>query len=144
MTALLMYRPWTRQTVRRSVVRPLAVAVAMITAGAAWPAPARADSPNGPVTNVLNAPGNNGSVSTTMAGIGQSICPMLVKPGATFASVASQMAGTMRISPAIAGLVMQMECPGVMTSLANGKMPFPLQIPGANLAPPIGSQSPGR
>jgi hypothetical protein len=92
--------------------------------------------------------GNNGPVSTAIAGIGQSICPMLVQPGATFASTASQMAGNTGLSPAIAGFVtsmaIQMECPGIMTSLANGNMPFPLPLlPGANPAPPVPFQLPG-
>jgi hypothetical protein len=146
MTALPMYRPWTRWTVRRfSVVRPLVVAAGVIAAGAMLPALAHADPPSGPVTGVLNNPGtgNNGSLSNTMAGLGQSICPMLVKPGATVASVASQVAGGMQVSPAIAGLAIQMGCPGFMTSLANGKMPFPLQVPGVNPAPQIPFLSPG-
>ena len=36
----------------------------------------------------------------------------------------------------VASMAIQMECPGMMTSLANGKMPFP--IPGANSMPMLG------
>ncbi len=167
MTALTMYRPWTSPTIRRSsvvrqlaawvdlinaaaaVLRPLVVTAAVITAAATSSTPAHADPNNDSITNALNKAGigNNGPVSTAIAGIGQSICPMLVKPGATFASMASQMAGNTGLSPAIAGFVtsmaIQMECPGVMTSIANGNMPFPLQAPGADPAPPIPFQPSG-
>ena len=142
MTSLTMRHPWTspmighasmaRQLVAwadlinaaATVLRPLVVSAGVITAAARSSTPARAD----PLNNV--GIGNNGPVSTAIAGIGQSICPMLVQPGATFASTASQMAGNTGLSPAIAGFVtsmaIQMECPGIMTSLANGNMPFPL------------------
>lgn len=167
MTALMIYRPWTGQPVRRpsgvrrpaawadlvkaasAVLRPLVVTVGLLIAGAMSLAPAHADSPNDPVATALNNAGigNNGSLSTAIAGVGQSICPKLVKPGATFASIASQLAGNTGLSPGMAGFVasmaIQMECPGVMTSLANGKMPFPVQALGSNLGLPIPSQSPG-
>jgi hypothetical protein len=165
MTALMMYRRWTEQPVRgasgvrppaaradlikaaAAVLRPLVVTAGVITAGAMSLAPAHADPPNDPIAAALNNAGigNNGSFSTAIAGVGQSICPKLVKPGATFASVASQLAGNTGLSPGMAGLVasmaIQMECPGVMTSLANGNMPFPVQALGANPALPIPFQS---
>ncbi|MEZ0363395.1 DUF732 domain-containing protein [Mycobacterium sp. pUA109] len=132
-----------------SALRPLVVSIAVITAAATGAAPAQADPPGDSSTNVLTSVGigNNGPLSTAVAGIGQSICPMLVQPGATFASVASQLAGNTGLSPAIAGFVtgmaIQMECPGVMTSLANGDAPFPLQLAGGSPAPPIAFQPPG-
>ena len=125
-----------------AVLRPLLITTAVIAAATASPAPAHADPNGASITNPLNQVGigNNGPVSTALAGIGQSICPMLVQPGATFASVASQMAGNTGLSPAIAGFVttmaIQMGCPSFMTSLANGNLPFPLQLPGANPALP--------
>jgi len=158
MTALTMYRPRTEQPVRcdcgvqpraawgdlakvaSAALRPLVVAVGVIIAGAVSLAPAHADPPTDPITAALNGAGiaNNGSASTAIAGIGRSICPMLVKPGATFASIASQLAGNTGLSPGMAGLVagmaIQMECPGMMTSLANGNMPFPMQALGGPAA----------
>ena len=88
--------------------------------------------------------GNNGSFTDKIAGIGQSICPSLVKPGATIASITSQLSGKTGLPPNMAGMVagmaIQMECPGVMTSLAHGNMPFPMQalggMPGAGLGLP--------
>ncbi|WAC93271.1 hypothetical protein [Mycobacterium sp. Aquia_213] len=167
MTAPMMYRPWT---VRRSsedrqptawadfinaaaaALRPFAVAAGILTAGAALPALAQADPSPDPVTAALNGMGNgtNGSLTNSLAGIGQSICPALVKPGATLASVTSQLGLIKGLPPNMAGMVasmaIQMECPGVMTSLANGKMPFgmpganpsmPFQLPGANPVPQL-------
>jgi hypothetical protein len=159
-----MHRPWTSPwrhpaVVRQlalwmdvinaaaSVLRPMLVSAGIVTAAVASPPPAHADPLDGSITNTLNnvGIGNNGPVSTALAGIGQSICPMLVQPGATFASVAAQMAGKSGLTPTIAGWVtsmaIQMECPGVMTSLANGNVPFPL--PGVDAAQPLPFQLPG-
>jgi hypothetical protein len=163
MTPLTMYRPWTPQTVRRSTavrrptgwadfinatavtLRPLALAAGIMAAGAALPALAQADPSTDAITAALNGGGTgaNGSLTNGLAGIGQSICPALVKPGATLASVTSQLGLLKGLPPNMAGMVagmaIQMECPGVMTSLANGKMPFPM--PGANPSMPF--QLPG-
>jgi hypothetical protein len=160
MSSPTMHRPWMSPTLRHgrvarqpgiwvdvvnaaaAVLRPLVVMVCVITAAATWPIPAHADPPGQPVNNVVNnfGIGNNGPLSTTIAGIGTSICPMLVQPGATLASTASQMGGGGGLSPTIVGFVASMAiqngCPGFMTSLANGNMPFPLQLPGANPGPP--------
>ena len=172
MTSLTMHHPWTRTAVptmhrpwtspwrhpavvrqfglwmdvinaAASVFRPMLVAAGIIIAAVASPPPAHADPLNNTLNNV--GVGNNGPVSTALAGIGQSICPMLVQPGATFASVAAQMAGNNGLTPTIAGwitsMAIQSECPGVMTSLANGNVPFPL--PGADPAQPLPFQLPG-
>jgi Protein of unknown function (DUF732) len=167
MSSITMYRPWTLPTLRRpmlvrqvgvwvdvinvaaAVLRPLLVSAGIVTAVVVSPPPAHADPLDGSITNTLNnvGIGNNGPISTALAGIGQSICPMLVQPGATFASTAAQMSGNNGLTPQIAGWVtsmaIQMECPGVMTSLANGNLPFPLQMPGANPAAPGPFQLPG-
>jgi hypothetical protein len=114
-----------------TVLRPLAVMVGVITAGGTSLGPAHADPPNG----------------SAGAAIGQSICPMLVQPGATLASIASQLTGSTGLSPGMAGFVatlaIQAECPSFMQSLANGKMPFPLQGLGANTPLAVLGQSPG-
>jgi hypothetical protein len=177
MAALTTYRPSTTETVRRSsvalqptawadfinaasaVLRPLAVAASIVIAGATLPVLAHADASNDPISGALTGAGigNNGSVSAAIAGLGKSICPSLVKPGATLASIASKVSGNTGLSPNMAGIVtsmaIQMECPGFMTSLANGNMPFPLQtpgvlglpsIPGAGPAAPNSLAMPGR
>jgi len=148
MPALTLYRPRTTGFINAAsaALRPLAVAAGIIAAGAALPALAHADPTNDPITAALNGTGtgNNGSFTDKIAGIGQSICPSLVKPGATLASITSQLSGKTGLPPNMAGMVagmaIQMECPGVMTSLAHGNMPFPMQalggMPGAGLGMP--------
>jgi hypothetical protein len=87
---------------------------------------------------VLNSAGigNNGPVSGTIAQVGQSICPMLVKPGSGLASGAAQISGNGGLAPPLAGflvgMAIQSQCPSFMTSVANGNMPFPISggIPG--------------
>ncbi|MET0473043.1 MAG: DUF732 domain-containing protein [Mycobacterium sp.] len=167
MTSLATHRLWTSPTLRNAMVirqrlgwvrhvvaiglafRPLVVTLAIAAAAAMWPAHAHADVLGDTTTNGIGA---NGPLSTTLAGIGQSICPMLVKPGGTLASMATQMSGHDGLAPTIAGFVastaIQAECPSWMTSLANGQMPAglealtsmagpALQLPGTAPASPL-------
>ncbi|MEY8018553.1 hypothetical protein [Mycobacterium servetii] len=170
MTALMMYPPWVEQLVRRAswvrpaafaALRPLAVTAGVAAAGAMSLAPAHADPPTDPITSVLGGAGTGGgSFNDTLAGIGQSLCPMLVQPGAQLATIASQLSGKPGLPPemvgAVASMAIQAECPGVMTSLANGQMPsvlgglggnsgmpLPLQLPGLSPAAPSPLQVPG-
>jgi Protein of unknown function (DUF732) len=142
MAALMTSRPWIPDFISATsaALRPLAVAAGVVAAAATLPALAHAD----PSTTALGGTGtgNNGALTDKIAGIGQSICPSLVKPGATLASVTSKLSGNSGLSPGIAemvaGMAIQMECPGVMTSLAHGQMPnmpFPMQVPGAGPSP---------
>jgi hypothetical protein len=170
MTSLTMYRPWTAPTLRNAMVvrqrlgladcigavalilRPLVVTFGIVAAAVLWPAHAHADVVGDSGTSALNGIGigNNGPISTTLAGIGQSICPMLVKPGATLASTMTEMSGHNGLAPTIAGFVastaIQTQCPSWMTSLANGEMPAGLQaltsIAGPALGLPGASSSP--
>ena len=76
------------------VLRPVVVSVGIIVAAVTWATPGRADVGDS-VATVLNTVGigNNGPVSSVIAQIGQSICPLLVQPGSNFASSATQMSG---------------------------------------------------
>lgn len=118
-----------------TVLRPVVVAAAVFTAALAAVPAAQADSVGDAMAPVLNGAGigNNGPVSSAIAQMGQSICPMLVKPGGSLASDAAQISGHGGLAPPMAGflasMAIQAECPGFMTSVANGNMPFPL--PGA-------------
>ncbi|SPM39833.1 hypothetical protein MNAB215_2026 [Mycobacterium numidiamassiliense] len=162
MAALKTSRPSTTQTVRlSSVLRPVAVAAGVLAAAATLPAIAHADPSTDPISAALGGAGlggagmggagnNGGSLTDKIAGIGQSICPSLVKPGATLASITSKLSGNSGLSPGIAGMVatmaIQMECPSMMTSLAHGQMPnmpFPMQMPGGLGGPSIPFQSTG-
>jgi hypothetical protein len=119
-----------------SVLRPVVVTAAVFTAALASTPAAHADSAGDAMAPVLNGVGigNNGPISSAIAQMGQSICPMLVKPGGSLASNAAQISGNGGLAPPMAGflasMAIQAECPGFMTSVANGNMPFP--IPGAN------------
>jgi hypothetical protein len=154
MAALMMSRPWITDFISATstALRPLAVAAGVVAAAATLPALAHADPSTDPITTALGGTGmgNNGSLTDKIAGIGQSICPSLVKPGATLASVTSKLSGNSGLSPGIAGMVasmaIQMECPGVMTSLAHGQMPnmpFPMQAPGGLGGPSVPFQPAG-
>jgi hypothetical protein len=125
----------TVEIVATSIVRPVIVTAAVFGAVLGSIPAAHADSVGDAVAPVLNGAGigNNGPVSGAIAQVGQSICPMLVKPGGSLASGAAQMTGHGGLEAPMAGFLAQMaiqsQCPGWINSVANGNMPFPL--PGA-------------
>jgi hypothetical protein len=139
------------------VIRPVCVSVALIAAFVMWPGRAHADpNDSGSVLNNVGI-GNNGAISSAIAEVGTSICPMLVQPGSNFASSAAQMSGNGGLAAPIAGWVVgaaiQSQCPAFMTKLANGDLsdlsmltgggtpaPTPFGLPGANplLPGPLG------
>jgi hypothetical protein len=109
------------------VLYPVVATAAVTFAALMWPAPADAD----PVGPTIYAPGNAagvnaGPIKSSIAQFGQSLCPMLVKPGSTLATNASQMQGNNGLTSTIAGvatgMAIQMECPALMTQLADGNM----------------------
>jgi hypothetical protein len=75
--------------------------------------------------------GYNDPASTEQ--LGQSICPMLVEPGKSLASVYSTVSNN-GINPAMAafftGIAIQMYCPSAMSSIGNGT--FLNQLGGLN------------
>ncbi|MCW2630455.1 hypothetical protein [Mycobacterium sp.] len=77
------------------VLRPVVVSVGIVAAAVTWATPARANPVGDSISTVLNTVGigNNGPISSVIAQIGQSICPLLVQPGSNFASDATQMSG---------------------------------------------------
>jgi hypothetical protein len=105
-------------------LRALSVAVGAATAAAVVVAPAHADPIND--ATFLNAVRNAGigyadPVSTQQ--LGQSICPMLVEPGKSLASVYSTVSNN-GISPDMAafftGIAISMYCPSMMSSVGTG------------------------
>jgi hypothetical protein len=138
----------TAEIVLTSVLRPVIVTAAVCAAALASIPAAHADSAGDAMAPLLNGVGigNNGPVSGAIAQMGQSICPMLVKPGGSLASGAAQMTGHGGLEAPMAGFLAQMaiqsQCPGWINSVANGNMPFPL--PGAG-GPglPLGLGAPG-
>ncbi|MFZ3307258.1 MAG: DUF732 domain-containing protein [Mycobacterium sp.] len=133
-----------------TAVRHVIVTAAVVAAAVSSTPAAHADSVGDAMAPVLNGVGigNNGPVSGAIAQVGQSICPMLVKPGSSFASSAAQVSGHGGLAPPLAGflagMAIQSQCPSFMASVANGNMPFP--IPGGAPAGlpfgPVGAPSP--
>jgi hypothetical protein len=126
------------QSARRAwfqpAVAPLLVSMGVITAVATSATPAHADPLQDAFLNALNNAGVSYRDPGTAVSLGQSICPMLARPGGNFATVASSMAGHNGLSANMAGLftsiAISMYCPSMMTSLANGNFANAFQIPG--------------
>ena len=104
--------------------------MAGIVAAVGWPAAAHAepsndDSINDMLTNLGLS--DNGALSTAIAEAGQSLCPQLVKPGASLATTVSELQGNSGLTPEITGMVtglaIQLQCPALMASIANGDLP---------------------
>ena len=118
MTSMTMYSEWTAPTMLSSMwaepttrrtraahrvsgwvavvdttvrlLYPLVATAAVIFAALMWPGTAHSD----PVDTTANAAGvNAGPIKTSIAEFGQSLCPMLVKPGSNLATNASQLQG---------------------------------------------------
>ncbi|MGV0745629.1 DUF732 domain-containing protein [Mycolicibacterium sp. XJ870] len=121
----------------RTMIAPViaGVAAAMLTA-----APAHAD----PIDDSFLAALNSGGVTYNDPGaavaLGQQVCPMLVEPGKSFASVASRLRGDNGISPDMAafftGIAISMYCPQMISSINNGTLLSMLATPGLNLLRP--------
>jgi uncharacterized protein DUF732 len=100
----------------------MALSVGIVVAASA--APARADTVSDTFLSALTNSGVSVADPNMAVSMAQKICPMLVKPGGNFASIASQMGGTNGVSPGMANLftsiAISMYCPSMMASLANG------------------------
>ncbi|WP_235568571.1 DUF732 domain-containing protein [Mycobacterium sp. Root135] len=100
----------------------MALSVGIVVAASA--PPARADTVSDSFLSALTNSGVSVADPNMAVGMAQSICPMLVKPGGNFASIASQMGGTNGVSPGMANLftsiAISMYCPSMMASLAGG------------------------
>jgi hypothetical protein len=129
-----------------AVLRPVVVAGAIVAAALMWGPRAHADVVHDALNDV--GIGNNGPVSSAIAEVGTSICPLLVQPGSQMASTATQMSGNGGIAPPLAGfatqVAIQTQCPAFMTALANGNIPalmnggLPVTPPGLPSIPAVG------
>ena len=113
------------QTTRSKPARVLTVAVGLVAAAATVAAPAQADPTSDSFLAVLNGAGVGYNDPASTVALGQSICPMLVEPGKSFASVASSVgAAPNGISPNMAafftGIAISMYCPSMMSGIGNG------------------------
>lgn len=108
-----------------SVLRPLIVSLGVIGAAMVWSPNAKADIVGDALGDI--GIGNNGPVSSAIAQVGTSICPMLVQPGSKVASNLTAASGNGGLAPPVAGMVtsmaIQSQCPAFMTALANGNLP---------------------
>ena len=105
---------------RNLTVTLVGVAVAVTVA-----APAHADPTNDSFLSALSNAGIGFNDPNATASLGQSVCPMLVQPGQSFASVASSM-GNQGISPQMpsffTGIAISMYCPQIMSGLGDGSL----------------------
>lgn len=156
MTSMTMYSEWTAPTMLSSMwteptsartkvahkvsswvgvldtsvrlLYPVVATAGVIFAALMWPAPADADPlfPAPAVPGTAAAVTSAGPIKTAVAEFGQSLCPMLVKPGSNLVTNASQLQGnsalTTTIAGAATGMAIQMQCPAIMSQLANGDM----------------------
>jgi Protein of unknown function (DUF732) len=113
-------------------IRLLAGAAALLTAAAAFAAPAEASPADDSFIDALNHAGIDfGEPGNAMA-VGQSVCPMLAQPGGNVAAVAATVSHQ-GMSPQMAQMfttiAIQMYCPQEMANLASGNLSLP-NIPG--------------
>jgi hypothetical protein len=98
-----------------------AVTGGVATAGAALAAPIRADMVGNAFLAALTRAGVPYSQPVSTTALGQSVCPMLVQPGASFESVAAKMADGHGMSLDAAGvftvIAVATYCPAMMTPL---------------------------
>jgi hypothetical protein len=104
-------------------VRTLAATACLTTAAAVFAAPASADPVDNTFLAALNEAGVGFNDPAATEQLGQSICPMLVEPGKSLASVYSTVTNN-GINPDMAafftGIAISMYCPSAMSSLGNG------------------------
>lgn len=126
-------KAWQHQPL---TVRLLAGAAGVLTAAAAFAAPAEASPVDEAFLMALSNAGVNYGDPLNAESLGQSVCPMLAQPGGNFAAAATRVRGSSgMMSPEMASMfttiAIQMYCPSVMADVASGKMPGALQqIPG--------------
>ncbi len=126
MKALATTQRWIRLFRHQPLtIRLLAAAAGLLTAAAAFAAPAEADPADDNFIDALNHAGVDfGEPGNAMA-VGQSICPMLAQPGGNFAAAASSITNR-GMSPQMARMfttiAIQMYCPAEMANIASGNL----------------------
>ncbi|OBF03275.1 hypothetical protein A5775_02520 [Mycobacterium sp. 852002-10029_SCH5224772] len=135
-------------------IRLLAAVAGLLTVASAFAAPAEAEGNGDDFIDALNHAGVDfGEPGNAMA-VGESICPMLSKPGGSFAAAASSVSGR-GMSPQMASLfttiAIQTYCPETMANIASGNLSGAMpQVPGMpgmsgmpGQIPGMGGQIPG-
>ncbi|OIN82514.1 DUF732 domain-containing protein [Mycobacterium malmoense] len=115
---LFRYQPLT--------IRLLAAAAGLLTAAAAFAAPAEADPVDDNFIDALNHAGVDFGQPGNAMSVGQSICPMLAQPGGSVAAAAasvSQRGMSPQMAQMFTTIAIQMYCPEELANIANGNMP---------------------
>ena len=146
MNALARAREWVWLIRHQPLTERLMTGAAgLLAVGGMFAAPAGADSTDDNFIDALNHAGVNfGEPGNAMA-VGQSICPMLAKPGGSVAAAVANVAHK-GLSPQMArmftAIAIQTYCPQEVASLASGNRPSlpggstPVpKIPGVNSIP---------
>lgn len=141
MKALARTQSWVRLFRHQPLtIRLLAAAAALLTVASAFAAPAEAD-PNADdnFIDALNHAGIDfGQPGNAMA-VGESICPMLAQPGASFAGAVMSIRRR-GMSPAMAQtfttIAIQSYCPDAIANLTSGNVSG---MPGATTMMPRGA-----
>ena len=111
----------------------LTLAIGLTAAATTLAAPAHADTIDDSFLAALNNGGLNYSDPANTVALGQGVCPMLVEPGKSLASVYSSVANN-GIPPEMAafftGIAISMYCPQMMSSIGSGTFLNWLQVPG--------------
>jgi hypothetical protein len=114
-------------------IRLLAAAAGLLTAAAAFAAPAEANQVDDDFIGALNKAGVHFGEPANAVALGQSICPMLAKPGGTFAAAVAKVQGggiSAGMASMFAQIAIEMYCPQVMADVASGNLSGLPQIPG--------------
>jgi Protein of unknown function (DUF732) len=113
--------------------RVLALTIGLTAAAATFAAPAHADTIDDSFLAALTDAGIAYNDPANTVALGEAICPMLVEPGKSLASVYSRVANN-GIPPDMAafftGIAISMYCPSMMSSLGNGTFLNWLRVPG--------------
>ena len=115
--------------------RVLTLTVGLTTAAAVLAAPSQADTVDQTFLTALTNGGLNSANPANTVALGQQVCPMLVEPGKSLASVYSTVSNN-GIPPEMAafftGIAISMYCPQMMSSIGNGTFLDWLRVPGLN------------
>jgi hypothetical protein len=119
-------------------VRLLAASAGILSAAAAFAAPANANPIDDNFVGALSRAGINVGDAGNATSLGQTACSMLAKPGGNFAGAVERVRGG-GISPSMASMfttiAIQMYCPTMLTQISSGQMP---SLPGIGGIPGMG------
>ena len=134
MKALVRTHRWARLFRHQPLtIRLLAAAAGLLTAAAAFAAPAEANQIDDDFVAALNKSGVHYGDPANAVALGQSVCPMLTKPGGTFAAAVAKVQGggiSSGMASMFAQIAIQMYCPQIMGDIASGNLAGLPKIPG--------------